>query len=190
MILSLCLLVYLHKLNLLLMARGTLSFRKLREEVICGHNITLSERESFSELKTNVLTVMLCLNWVNKESGDKQTWLRGYMNEVTICLSPCLSAHLSVSFTTAEMQQCGVTGLGPSAANHTTHPLHYSNSISIRPPNKSPVRASRCDMLLASDLKPRCRRWDIQLLYHGCKTLYGCTHTQTHTHTQTTTQSS
>lgn len=104
---------------------------------------------------------------------------RGY--NLSVSLSVC--APLSVSFTTAEMQQCGVTGLGPSAANHTTHPLHYSNSISIRPPNKSPVRASRCDMLLASDLKPRCRKWDIQLLYHGCKTLYGCTLTQTHTHT-------
>lgn len=124
MILSLCLLVYLHKLNLLLMARGTLSFRKLREEVICGHNITLSERESFSELKTNVLTVMLCLNWVNKESGDKQTWLRGYMNEVTICLSPCLSAHLSVCL--LPQQRCSsVVWRGLDLQQQTTPHTHF-----------------------------------------------------------------
>lgn len=182
MILSLCLLVYLHKLNLLLMAWGTLSFRKLREEVICGHNITLWVKDKCS--------YCYAVSQLGKQGEWRQADLaegvyeRGY--NLSISLSVC--APLSVSFTTAEMQQCGVTGLGPSAANHTTHPLHYSNSISIRPPNKSPVRASRCDMLLASDLKPRCRKWDIQLLYHGCKTLYGCT--QTHTHTQTTTQSS
>lgn len=64
---------------------------------------------------------MLCLNWVNKENGDKQTWLRGYMNEVTICLSPC--APLSVSFTTAEMQQCGVTGL--DLQQQTTPHTHF-----------------------------------------------------------------
>lgn len=61
-------------------SKGTSSFRKHREEDACGRNTGQSEREVFccgNEFKTNVLTVMLRLNSVNKESRDKQIWLRG-----------------------------------------------------------------------------------------------------------------
>lgn len=83
MILSLYLRVYLQTLKLLLSAGGTLLFRKLKDEGVRSHN-TVYERDRVpeflcccSKLKTNVLTVMLHLNSANKESGDKQIWLRG-----------------------------------------------------------------------------------------------------------------
>lgn len=107
-------------------------------------------------------------------------WGGIWMRLQFVCLPVCLRTSLCVFYHSRDAA-VWCDGLGPSAASHTTHALHYSNSISIRPPNKSSVRASRCDMLLASDLQPCFRKWDIQLLYHGCKTWYGCTHTQTHT---------
>lgn len=102
------------------------------------HVAIIHYRESSSVVavkKTNVLTVLLHLNSANKESEDEQIWLRGTTGwwgyNVSVSLLLCVFHH---SRDAASV----VWWAWASSSKPHSDSLHYFDSISIRPPIKSP----------------------------------------------------
>ena len=97
-------------------------------------------------------------------------------DEVKISLSVCLRVCVSLSVF-HHSSQCGVMSLGLQQQT----PLRFTSLLQLHLyPNSYQItrRAFRCDMLL-THWKPRFRKRDICLLYHGCNDWYRSKHMQT-----------
>lgn len=97
-----------------------------------------------------------------------------------------------MSFTTTEMQAVWCDGLGASSSKPYSDSLHYSNSISIRPPIKSPEEPLDVTSLASENRTYACSTMPAKT----DTDVYACTHihsnsdtqyvmfiTKTHTHT-------